>query len=58
MKDKEIELKDGHANIENIYDFFKQYGLGESDVTYEGIPSLMKKYARLLMLLSRKPRPF
>lgn len=43
MKDKEIELKDGHANIENIYDFFKQYGLGESDVTYEGIPSLMKK---------------
>lgn len=39
----EIELKDENANIEMIYDFVAKYGLGKSDVTYEGIQTLMKK---------------
>ena len=39
----EIELKDDNANIEMIYDFVGKYGLGKSDVTHDGIQTLMKK---------------
>lgn len=39
----EVEVKDEHADIEEIYNFVKPYGLTKDDVTYEGIQILMKK---------------
>ena len=39
----EVELKDENADIEEIYNFVKVYGLTKDDVTYEGIQILMKK---------------
>lgn len=39
----EVELKNENGNIETIYNFVAKYGLTKSDVTYEGIQTMMKK---------------
>lgn len=39
----EVELASENAEVEEIYEFVKPFGLSQKDVTYEGIQTLMKK---------------